>query len=127
LEMAVGFHGHLGAFLVLGLKAGLLANETLGKHHFETSVVVETQPFPPCSCFADGIQVTTGCTMGKGNIRLERGDQLIVIFTKGDHKLRLQLRAEVLKELKGISSKEESEQFALNLVKVPVRELFDIE
>ena len=127
LSIAVNFHGHMGAFLVLGLKAGLLANETLGKDNFETRVVVETQPFPPCSCFVDGIQVTTGCTMGKGNIRLEKGDLLTATFTKGSRKLKLSLKAEVFKELMKVSSKKESEQIALKLVEAPIRELFDIE
>jgi formylmethanofuran dehydrogenase subunit E len=127
LETSVAFHGHLGAFLILGLKAGMLANEILGKHHFETNVVVETQPFPPCSCFVDGIQVTTGCTMGKGNIRLEKGDLLMATFMKGDHKLKLRLKVEVLKELLKVSSKRESTQAALKLIEVPARELFDIE
>jgi formylmethanofuran dehydrogenase subunit E len=127
LETSVAFHGHLGAFLILGLKAGLLANEILGKHHFETSVVIETQPFPPCSCFVDGVQVATGCTMGKGNIRLEKGDLLTATFMKGDHRLRLMLKVDVLKELMKGSSKKESTQAALKLVEVPARELFDIE
>lgn len=127
LETSVAFHGHLGAFLILGLKAGSLANEMLGKHHFETSVVVETQPFPPCSCFVDGVQVATGCTMGKGNIRLEKGDQLMATFMKGDHRLRLMLKSNVLKDLLKVSSKKESTQAALKIIEVPARELFDIE
>jgi formylmethanofuran dehydrogenase subunit E len=38
----VEFHGHLGPFLVLGLKAGLLANSMLGKDCFKTTAVVMT-------------------------------------------------------------------------------------
>jgi formylmethanofuran dehydrogenase subunit E len=81
VEEAVRFHGHLGVFLVLGIKAGMFANETLEQDYFKTSVIVKTQPFPPCSCFLDGIQVTTGCTMGKGNIHLKKGDLLKAEFT----------------------------------------------
>jgi formylmethanofuran dehydrogenase subunit E len=127
LETSVAFHGHLGAFLILGLKAGLLANEILGKHHFETSVVVETQPFPPCSCFVDGVQVATGCTMGKGNIRLEKGDLLMATFKKGNHRLRLKLKSDILKDLLKVSSKKESMEAALKLVGVPAQALFDVE
>lgn len=126
IESAGRFHGHLGPFLILGLKAGLFANEVLGKDYFKTRVIVETEPIPPCSCFADGIQFATGCTMGKGNIELRRGRSLTVLFIKGNEKLKLSLKDEILKSLKGKSSWEESEKTALKLSKRPVHELFDI-
>ncbi len=47
IESAVKFHGHLGPFLILGLKAGLYANEVLGRDPFGMKVIVETEPKPP--------------------------------------------------------------------------------
>jgi formylmethanofuran dehydrogenase subunit E len=126
LDEAIKFHGHLGAFLVLGIKAGIFANEMLKKDCFETSVVVKTHPFPPFSCFVDGIQITTGCTMGKGNIHLEKGDVLKAKITKGNHQLNLSLKVDVFRQLIKLTSKEESKQIALNMVKIPIQDLFDI-
>jgi len=125
--MAVRFHGHLGAFMVLGLKAGLLADEVLGRDNFGTKAIVETKPFLPFTCFVDGVQVATGCTMGKGNIELKKGDNLSVIFTRGCKSLKLSLKSEVLEDLRKVSSMAESEKVAIALVNRPTRELFDIE
>ena len=127
IDEAVRFHGHLGPFLVLGLKAGMFANKVLGKSHFDTKVTVETEPFPPCSCIVDGIQITTGCTMGKRNIELKNGDSLTVTFRKNNHELKLSLKTDILKQLMKIPSKEESKKAALNLVDAHVTDLFDIE
>lgn len=126
IDGAVKFHGHLGSFLILGLKAGLFANETLGKDYFETRAVVETEPTPPFSCFVDGIQFATGCTMGKGNIKLRKGRSLSVLFIKDDKKLELTLKDSVLKHLKGIFSKRESEKKALGFSDKPIQELFHV-
>jgi len=126
MDEAVRFHGHLGPFLVLGLKAGLFANEVLGRDPFKTRAVVETDLVPPCSCFVDGVQVATGCTMGKGNIKLKKGDSLSVTFMRGGEKLKLCLKEAVLESLRKISSMEEAKQAALALVDKPIREIFDI-
>jgi len=127
MDDAIRFHGHLGAFLTLGLKAGLYANEVLGKDYFGTRAVVEAELVPPVSCFVDGVQLATGCTMGKGNIELRKGDSLSVIFMKKGKGIRLWLRGDVLERLRGISSKRLSREAALALADQPVQELFHIE
>jgi len=66
LEGAVQFHGHLGPFLILGLRAGLLGIDYLGKDYFELKAKVKTTLHPPRSCIIDGIQFISGCTTGKG-------------------------------------------------------------
>ena len=123
---AVKFHGHLGPFLILGLKAGLFANETLGKDYFETRVIVETEDTPPCSCVVDGLQFTTGCTMGKGNIELKIGHSLHLLFTKGNKTLKLSLKDTILRSLKDTYSHEDRTETALKISKRPIQELFDI-
>jgi len=123
----VKFHGHLGPFLILGLKAGLLANRVLGKDPIRTRAIVETDPKPPRSCVIDGIQVATGCTMGKRNIELKRSNRVSITFTRGERSLRLCLRREVLEGVATISSVEEAERMALALASKPVQELFETE
>ena len=126
LKEAVKFHGHLGAFLVLGLKAGLYANKKLGKNNAEMHACIETEPSPPRSCFVDGVQVATGCTMGKRNIELRNGNQLSVKFVKGDRRLMLRVKPVLLEELRKISSMNESKEVALSLIVKPIEELFDV-
>ena len=127
MDDAVRFHGHLGAFLVLGLKAGLYANEVLGKDYFGTRAVVETELLPPVSCFVDGVQLATGCTMGKGNIELRKGDSLSVTFMKKGKVLRLCLRDDILESLRRLSSMEQSKEVAMTLVDRPIQTFFKIE
>lgn len=127
LKRAVEFHGHLGPFLVLGLKAGLLANSLLGKDCFETTAVVATDPNPPHSCLVDGVQFVTGCTMGKGNIKIKRSKSIYVLFSKGGRKLKLKLIRNVLGIIRNASSETDSEKVALELLKKPAHELFIIE
>ena len=127
IDDAVRFHGHLGPFLILGLKAGLFANDVLGKDYFRTRTIVETESNPPCSCFVDGIQFVTGCTMGKRNVELRNGCSLSALFVKDDKRLKLSLKSSILQSLRKPSSKKSSENIAMDLSKRHVQELFDIE
>jgi len=127
LDRAVEFHGHLGPFLVLGVKAGLLANSILGKDCFETRAVVGTDPNPPHSCFIDGVQLVTGCTMGKGNIRIRRSKSIFVLFSKKGKTVKLRLRRKVLDFIRKSSSEKDSERVALELAQRSADELFTVE
>lgn len=127
IEGAVEFHGHLGPFLILGLKAGLLANSLLGKDYFKTTAVVTAESSPPSSCFVDGVQFATGCTMGKGNIKLRKGKNVSALFTKEGRKLRLTLKNNVLESVKSVSSEEESRRMSLDLMRKSISELFETE
>jgi formylmethanofuran dehydrogenase subunit E len=127
LKQVVEFHGHLGPFLILGVKAGLLANSLLGKDYFKTTAVVTTEPCPPGSCFVDGVQFVTGCTMGKGNIKLREDKNVSVLFMKEGRRLKLRLRDKVLVSINGISSEEESRRASLKLLDRPASQLFEVE
>jgi len=126
VEEGVKFHGHLGPFLILGLKAGLYANNTLGKDCFRTYVIVETETSPPFSCIVDGIQITTGCTMGKRNIELKKGRHLHVTFVKEGTRLKMRLKDKILKELENLKSGEECKRKAISLLNKSIQELFDV-
>jgi hypothetical protein len=127
MKGAVEFHGHLGPFLVLGVKAGLLANSFLGKDCFKMKAVVTTVPHPPNSCFVDGIQFVTGCTMGKCNIKIRKGKETSALFAKEDLKLRLKVKDELLESIGQIKSEDESRRESKRLLCVPSSELFVIE
>jgi len=84
LEAGVKFHGHLGPYLVLGLRMGVVAVRILkpkGLH--ELSLRVWTKKTPPQSCLLDGIQVSSGCTLGKGSVRVEASGRTRAVFRKG--------------------------------------------
>ncbi len=104
----------------------MFANEVFGKDCFETRAVVETEPFPPCSCVVDGIQVVTGCTMGKGNMELRKGDSLAIIFSNSDKKIELKLKSGLMERLRQVSSTEEQEKTAISLSREPVQNLFEV-
>jgi formylmethanofuran dehydrogenase subunit E len=127
MKGAVEFHGHLGPFLVLGVRAGLLANSLLGKDCFKMKAMVTTDPHPPNSCFVDGIQFVTGCTMGKCNIKLRKGKETSVLFAKEDLKLRLKVKDELLGSIGQIKSECESRRESKRLLCVPSSELFVVE
>lgn len=124
---AIEFHGHLGPYLVLGLRAGLYANQVLGKDPMETEAFIKTKTTPPQSCFADGVQLSTGCTFGKRNISLEEGEGLLVTFKKNNQKLALKLKEEIIEEMNSLPSEEKAwEDLARDLYERDINEIFEI-
>jgi formylmethanofuran dehydrogenase subunit E len=101
LRQATRFHGHLGPWLVLGLKAGAYARRKLAVSPFELSARVFCPAGPPYTCFVDGVQFSSGCTMGKGNISHHRAKECRVEFTRrgSRSRVRLAVRPEVWDEL----------------------------
>jgi len=93
LKMAAAFHGHLGPYLVLGLRLGHYALTTLrARKYFGIRVIVHCPPQPPPSCMVDGLQLSTGATYGKRNIELVPSDEIVVEFVNTDTKERLTVR-----------------------------------
>ena len=126
LLRAIEFHGHLDLYLVLGLKAGLFANQIFGREPMKTEAFIKTKTTPPQSCFADGVQFSTGCTFGKRNIFLTEGKGLQVTFIKNNKKLTLKLKKEIIEEINSLPSKEEAwENFAKDLYQREIKEIFE--
>jgi len=68
------FHGHLGPYVIFGFRAGQLALRVLeAKGFFDLEADVHCGDRPPVSCFADGVQLGSGCTTGKGNLKVTGG------------------------------------------------------
>ncbi len=71
LTDALAFHGHKCWASTAGVRLGLTAMRELGVTRAgakELHAIVETGDHHGGMCFADGIQFTTGCTLGKGNL-----------------------------------------------------------
>ncbi|RJP27484.1 MAG: hypothetical protein C4527_12870 [Candidatus Omnitrophota bacterium] len=81
LEEMERFHGHLGPFIVLGVKMAEHAHTAHGiPVFFGLTVKAETPKLPPPSCLIDGIQLGIGATMGKGNLERIVADEIKVTF-----------------------------------------------
>jgi pyrimidine-specific ribonucleoside hydrolase len=92
------FHGHLGVFSIVGAKMGIRAREIFGVGPDMLTVVSFAGSRPPYSCLNDGIQVSTGATLGMGTIHLS-GDSITkpsAIFTFKGRSVRLTLKKEYL-------------------------------
>ena len=72
LEAGQLLHGHKCPAMPLGLRAGAAAMNKLGVERAKDGQLVALLELGEghfAHCFADGIQMITGCTFGKGNIQ----------------------------------------------------------
>jgi formylmethanofuran dehydrogenase subunit E len=126
LESAVEFHGHLGPYLILGLRMGLSAVRILKpKRLHELHATVWTKKSPPESCVIDGIQMSSGCTLGKGNIRVLTSRPTKAIFRKGKRTLVLEPTANTSKLLSNVAGQTPGKikEIATALYRLPDHEL----
>jgi len=79
LSSAAQFHGHLGPWATAGLRAGVAGRRAIEADGYFDLLVVTVGPFvkPPRSCFLDGLQVSTGATLGKWNLKWVNGGELV--------------------------------------------------
>lgn len=100
-ERAIEFHGHDGPYMIIGLRMGLTALEQLNCNGwFDLECEVRLKWNPPDSCVIDGIQSSTGCTMGKKNINVVEKPGITAIFKSGENELTLVLKSEVISKIK---------------------------
>jgi formylmethanofuran dehydrogenase subunit E len=100
-ESAFLIHGHVCGGMPLGFRAGLAALERLGAErelNMAKLAFVETGTGHAAGCFADGVQMATGCTFGKGLIeRTQYGKWAMVLVDRATGKaVRVSVRPEVI-------------------------------
>ena len=101
LDRAVEFHGHGGPFMIVGLRMGLKAlNLFKAKGWFGIKCCVYLPLKPPHSCIIDGIQVATGCTMGKRNIEAINKEGIAAEFTTDKGLIRFRLNPKFLEKIR---------------------------
>ena len=87
---ALKFHGHRCWASVAGVRCGLAALRTLGVPRSggtQLYAILETGEEHGGMCYGDGVQYTTGCTFGKGNIRKEpRGKLAFTLIDKDSNR-----------------------------------------
>jgi pyrimidine-specific ribonucleoside hydrolase len=64
------FHTHLGIYAIIGAKMGIRARDYFDAGLDELTVESFAGNRPPVSCLNDGLQVSTGATLGHGTISL---------------------------------------------------------
>lgn len=129
LTEAIKFHGHLGPYLILGLRAGELALKELKcRKYFGLRVKVWGASLKPKSCLVDGLQLSTGATYGKGNITKFNGSiiKLVVKDRDNSKKVTLTFKEDLVKELNGVKTHSESESLARMIYRTSNSKLFTI-
>lgn len=132
---AVDFHGHLGPFLVIGVRMGLIGLRELKTTRGDSKLQATTllKRAVPFSCAIDGIQVTTQCTVGNGKLQLKSMPE--TISTKfqlnQERQVTVTLKTTKFEELKKSMPKSarsyKNIQLAREVASSPEKELFTIE
>lgn len=100
-EAGLLLHGHKCPAMPLGLRAGAAAMNALGVERAKDGqlvALVELGDHHCATCFADGIQMITGCTFGKGNIeKLHYGKWgLTLVDRRTNRAVRVVPKAEIM-------------------------------
>ena len=115
------FHGHLGPYVVIGYRMGKLARERFAG---KMTAVVFTGSHPPMSCLIDGVQFTTGCTLGKNNIFVRDGHLPVVHFIDSSKTLEVRLLDSERERIDGIMTKHNEEHLSVEVLNADEKDLF---
>jgi len=95
------FHRHLGIYSLIGAKMGVRARELLGAPFDELTVVSFAGGEPPLSCMNDGLQVSTGASLGRGTIEVSViNPRPAALFSHDEKKLTLSLKPGIIGKIK---------------------------
>ncbi|UCE44026.1 MAG: formylmethanofuran dehydrogenase subunit E family protein [Candidatus Bathyarchaeota archaeon] len=135
LKRAIEFHGHFGPFLVIGVRMGLIGLRELKseKDSKKLRVTASLKYSVPFSCILDGIQVTTGCTLGNQRLTLKDAPDIsaefqlpnknrvtITVNQNAFKKLKKELQIEGIPDLK-------IQELAHTITSMPETDLFLVE
>jgi len=135
IAKAVDFHGHLGPFLVIGVRMGIIGMRELGLNSDRDDklrVAACLRYSVPISCVIDGLQVTTKCTIGNQKLKIMDSSDISTEFTLNSGKEVTvavnsaaydKLKSQLLSEK---SSSEEVERLAWQIASMPEKDLFII-
>jgi formylmethanofuran dehydrogenase subunit E len=126
LAEAARFHTHLGPFLVVGLRIGRVVVRELGDDRFAIRIRAHTGKVPPYSCMVDGIQLSTGCTVGNGCLEMTDRREMAVEATRGTRSLVVGLRRDMLTRIETECTRENEETFACEIWEMPEDRLLSV-
>jgi len=124
-------HGHLGPFLVIGVRMGKLAETNLNINVTENSKLEVSAKVPlvtPFSCILDGIQTTTQCTVGNQRLKMENSQKEIAAdFKLPDNTMTVSVNQQVVDELMSkISEGASNEELAWEIASMSENRLFTV-
>ena len=132
IEYARKIHGHVGPFLVIGLRMGIAAKKALDisdaeQTHLRAQVTVPLNP--PFSCLLDVVQVSTTCTIGNQRLQFEDKKTIQATFQSENRskKVKISLNQQFWERLEQKRAQDKlDEAFAWELAKLPESHLFSI-
>lgn len=131
---AENLHGHLGPFLVIGVRMGRMAKQVLGVDTSRNDGLRAHVSVPfstPFSCIIDGIQVTTKCTIGNQKLKVKNSEKEIAAYFERKNPsraLRIRLKSKIAEGvLDRISKGSSVEELAREVARLPESELFMVE
>jgi len=134
IENAVKLHGHLGPFLVIGVRMAEIAKRHLDvneKNGRGLQVSIKTPLYTPFSCVIDGIQATTSCTVGNQKLKIEKSMKEITARFKlqsSDKTVKISVNPKVVRNLtEEMSQGADSEQLAAKIAHLKEEQLFVLE
>jgi len=106
---------------------GMIANKNLGSDPFSKKASIWTKKFPPMSCVIDGIQLSSGCTIGKGSIIIKQGDNPMSEFINNNgKKIQIQLKTHIKNDIEQNVTKENMEIYSKKIFQMFDKDLFEI-
>nr|AGF93073.1 formylmethanofuran dehydrogenase subunit E region [uncultured organism] len=126
LKKLANFHGHLGPYIIVGYKMGILANEKLGKNPFDKKATAKTGRETPLSCIIDGIQFASGCTLGKGNVSIEQEKKPEATFHNQNKKLETKLKPNIHEKIKS-ADEDQLEETAREIFKQKPKDILELQ
>ena len=133
ISNAVKLHGHLGPFLVIGVRIGNLAKGIFDvdvRGNAKLQVTVKTPLLTPFSCIIDGIQATTDCTIGNQRLKTENSRKEIAAqfsLQDSDKTLHISINPIVIGELtEKMAESATNEELATQIAFMPENRLFRV-
>src|SRR5690606_34340885 len=95
-------HGHTGIYSIIGAKMGIRACEYFNVGVNNIYVTTYVGSLPPLSCFNDGVQISTGATIGQGLIRISDTVYATptVAFTCNNKTVYMSIREDVAQKIR---------------------------
>jgi len=102
IAMTNEIHGHTGIYSIIGAKMGIRACEYFNVGVNNVQVTTFAGNKPPLSCLNDGIQISTGATIGQGLITISDIIYQIptVIFEFNGQKIKISLKDKIAKQIR---------------------------
>lgn len=96
--LANELHGHLGIYAIIGVKMGLRVREFYNIGIDDIKIITYAGRKPPLSCMNDGLQVSTGGTLGHGLIFLADDSKTLpkALFSYKDRTVIIKLKDKYL-------------------------------